>query len=103
MFDKNLRSERSKIGVGNKYVQYIVNHNIKKRQGNGYGNLGFMETHLKNSTEPLKKVQSVILQKKQISKWIHRFATDVCVAVFHAGLSYTTVLTAYTFNASAKC
>ena len=40
--------------------------------------------------------------KQHITKWLRRFTTTVSVTVFHAGHSYTTVLTAYTFVASAK-
>ena len=40
--------------------------------------------------------------KQYISKWLHRFTTNVCVTVFHAGHSDATVFTACTFVASAK-
>ena len=52
------------------------------------------------STELLKKVQNTA--KQYSSTWLHKFTTNVCVAVFHARLSCTTVVDAYTFVVGAK-
>ena len=56
----------------------------------------------KNCTEPLKKVQNSILHREtnfKVVVWIHN---QVCVTVFTAGHTYTTVFNAYTYNCQCK-
>ena len=43
------------------------------------------------------------IANRHISKSLYRYASIVYAIVFHAGHSYSTVFTAYTFVASAKC
>ena len=83
---------------GLKHVCSIqIKRRHKKRLGNAFGYLCSMKPHLQKKNRTIEESSERNLTTKlYISKWLHRFTTNVCVTVFHAGHSYTTVFNAYT-------